>query len=228
MKVFLSWSGEQSKAAAHAVREWLPLVLNAIHPWMSAADIEAGARWNRKISSELEETRIGILFVTATNIDAPWLLFEAGALAKTLDDSFVCPYLLGVKPSDLPSSPIAQFQAKVASFEGTWDLVRMLNDSLDGDGLSDGHLEKAFEMWWPQLESRLSAIPADSTSAEQPRQLTDVAEDTLDAVRRIERSQDQLAETLAAVAKTMAGNDSTPEVAAGPSGLGRYFQNMGK
>lgn len=42
MKVFLSGSGEKSKAAAEAFRRWLPCVLQSVRPWMSDRDIGAG------------------------------------------------------------------------------------------------------------------------------------------------------------------------------------------
>jgi hypothetical protein len=46
MKVFISWSGAQSKAAAHALKEWLPDVIQNLSPWMSDLDIAAGRRWS--------------------------------------------------------------------------------------------------------------------------------------------------------------------------------------
>src|SRR5258707_599889 len=42
MRVFLSWSGERSAAVAAAFPEWLPNVIQAVQPWMSASDIEQG------------------------------------------------------------------------------------------------------------------------------------------------------------------------------------------
>jgi len=40
MKVFISWSGQRSAAVADALRYWLPKVIQALEPWMSADDIE--------------------------------------------------------------------------------------------------------------------------------------------------------------------------------------------
>ena len=44
MDVFLSWSGTRSKAVAQALESWLPLVINATSPWISA-EIDKGRRW---------------------------------------------------------------------------------------------------------------------------------------------------------------------------------------
>jgi TIR domain len=61
MKVFISWSGERSQILAQALREWLPMVLQSVDPWLSQADIEAGERWAEKIAKELEGCNFGIL-----------------------------------------------------------------------------------------------------------------------------------------------------------------------
>jgi hypothetical protein len=82
MKVFLSWSGERSKAAAQILRQWLPDVIQSIEPWMSAEDIDAGARWNSELTNKLAETRCGIICLTRDNQLAPWVHFEAGSLSK--------------------------------------------------------------------------------------------------------------------------------------------------
>jgi hypothetical protein len=60
--------------------------------------ISAGARWANELANELAGTRFGILCLTRDNLNSPWLLFEAGGLAKTVEDTFVCPYLLVLQP----------------------------------------------------------------------------------------------------------------------------------
>jgi hypothetical protein len=166
VNVFLSWSGPRSRAVASALHDWLPYVINALRPWMSAVDIESGQRWNAQIASQLAESAVGILCLTKENTAAPWLLFEAGALSKALDNAFVCPYLLNHAPSAI-SGPLAQFQAVMADKAGTKRLLQTLNRALGSGGLSDARLERGFETWWPELERTLASIP-DLATTESP------------------------------------------------------------
>ena len=101
MKVFISWSGDRSRQVAEALRDWLPQVLQFVEPWLSARDIDKGARWGAEVASELSASQFGILCVTPENQSAPWLLFEAGALSKQVEQSRVTPYLFKIRPSDL-------------------------------------------------------------------------------------------------------------------------------
>lgn len=158
MMVFLSWSGEKSKAAADAFRRWLPLVLHNVQPWMSDRDIGAGARWGLEVSRAMERAKFGILFVTDTNFSAPWLLFEAGALAKAVDDeTFVCPYLVGL--GAIPAGPLMQFQEKRADKQGTLDLLTTLNRATGEQSLSEETLRIIFERFWPDLDAALPSTP---------------------------------------------------------------------
>ena len=84
MKVFLSWSGEPSRQVANALYKWLPHVLQAVKPWMSQQDIHSGAVWTPELLASLGEAKAGIACVTPDNTKAPFLLFEAGAIAKSV------------------------------------------------------------------------------------------------------------------------------------------------
>ncbi len=183
MKVFLSWSGEKSKAAAEAFRRWLPCVLQSVRPWMSDRDIGAGARWGLEVGRALEQTKFGILFVTDTNFSAPWLLFEAGALAKTLNEAFVCPYLVGLEPEAIPAGPLTQFQAKRAVKGGTLDLVNTLNRALGDQALPDETLQTIFEKFWSDLETALRALPGGASPPTQPREVGEMVAEILGVVR---------------------------------------------
>jgi hypothetical protein len=157
VRVFLSWSGETSKAVAEALHRWLPNVLQFVDPWMSAISIETGTRWSNGLAEELRGTRFGILCLTPENRDAPWLMFEAGALSKTVRTAFVCPYLIGLEPHDLVG-PLAQFQATRANRDGTRSLLRSINQACTGPALSERQLQEAFNNWWPKLQKSLNGL----------------------------------------------------------------------
>jgi len=159
MKVFISWSGERSKKVALALREWLPCVIPSIEPWMSDKDIPPGVRFFEFITKQLNDAKFGIICLTQDNYSSPYILFEAGALAKTINnESLVCPYLFDLTPKELTTGPLIQFQATLADKEGTWNLIRSLNESLSVSTSNIGNLPKVFEHWWLDLKLALDKI----------------------------------------------------------------------
>ena len=83
MNVFLGWSGNLSHKVAKELVLWITQVIQAVKPWISSQDIEKGARWFKEIGESLSNTDFGILCLTGSNLSAPWILFEAGALSKS-------------------------------------------------------------------------------------------------------------------------------------------------
>lgn len=154
MKVFISWSGETSRSLAEIMHRWLPSVIQAAKPYFSPDDMAKGARWSTEIAKELESSQVGILIVTRENLEAPWLMFEAGALSKNIGQAKVSPILFEVEPADI-KGPLVQFQ--VAKFEKaeTKRVVRMINSELGDVALANDVLDAAFEMWWPRLEEQV-------------------------------------------------------------------------
>lgn len=165
MKVFLSWSGDISHKVAMTFRDWLPSVIQSIVPYVSSEDIDKGARWSTDIAKELEDSTFGILCVTKENINAPWLNFEAGALSKTMDKSFVSPFLFDIKRSEV-NGPILQFQSTIFEREDIKKLVSSLNKACKENQLSDEKLERAFVVWYTILEADLNKIK--NAGYEQP------------------------------------------------------------
>ena len=51
LDVFISWSGQRSRAVALALRDWLKAVVQRANQWMSERDIGAGERWDEQISA---------------------------------------------------------------------------------------------------------------------------------------------------------------------------------
>ena len=168
MQVFLCWSGERSKAVALTLSDWIPRVIQAVDPWMSH-DTDKGARWSPEIAERLELSKVGIVCLTSENLNAPWVLYEAGAISKT-KDAKVCTLLLDVKPSDV-EQPLGQFQHTTRSKDDIKLLLRTINKSVETAGekvLADSLLDKVFETAWPELSATLEQIAARPSSAESP------------------------------------------------------------
>lgn len=191
MKLFISWSGDRSRAVAEALRDWLPDVIQSVDAWISSQDINAGARWSSEISEQLSETKFGVLCLTRENQEAPWILFEAGALAKTLRDAFVVPYLVDLQPSDL-QGPLTQFQAQQRDRDGTWELVRSVNASLGKDTLPEARLKRIFDRMWPELEEALEQLPESSTPTKAARSEKEILREVLELVRTISKRSSNL------------------------------------
>lgn len=176
--MFLSWSGPRSRHLADALRSWLPRVIQSLRPWMSDEDIAAGSRWLPEIAGELSQAKVGILCVTPENQFNPWLVFEAGALSKTIEQTFVCPMLFDMAPSQL-SGPLAQFQASAFERAGVLRVLQNLNSALLSERLADPDLLEIFEVWWPKLEERLALTPASAAAIAKPRTTDDLLEEIL-------------------------------------------------
>ena len=161
MKVFLSWSGESSKELATILRDWLTLVFPEVTFWLSSRDIQAGQRWGNELDRELQGTEFGILCLVPTNLLAPWLLFEAGALSKSVASARVVPYCLGLQPEEV-QGPMSRFHGVSADEAGTRRLVESINSLLENKR-AESVLDRVFDKWWPDLKRDIETIPAAST-----------------------------------------------------------------
>lgn len=186
MDVFISWSGERSGAAAKALRDWLPKIINALKPWLSSADIDKGTRWSADVASRLQAAKAGIICLTPSNIHSDWILFEAGALSKTLQNTFVCPLLIGLDPADI-QGPLAQFQATRAVKEDVLGLLKTLNSALREDALPDAHIEESFDVWWPKLKNQIESLPQETSKSKPHRSDRELLEEVLALLRNQNR-----------------------------------------
>jgi hypothetical protein len=187
MKVFISWSGERSRAVAEAFRYWLPNVIQALEPWMSADDIDKGTRWRSGIANELEQSSVGIICLTRENLDSTWIHFEAGALSKQQQSTLICTLLIDLEPTDV-RDPLAQFQHTRASRDDLLKLLSTINNILGESKRSESQLNESFDVWWPKLEQRLSRLPPaahlESSPVRKDRELLDEILEIVRALRR--------------------------------------------
>ena len=206
MNLFLSWSGGLSHEVAKALVWWIPQVLQAIKPWISSQDIEKGARWFEEIGESLSTTDFGVLCLTASNLSAPWILFEAGALSKSLGHARVCPLLVNIKNADLVG-PLAQFNTSGISKDEIRRLVEALNGRLSPESKrTDPQLTEALEVWWPRLDERFKNAIATSLNEESGKAVapTRKVEDVLDEILELSRTSAQQIARLSTSAETTA------------------------
>jgi hypothetical protein len=156
MEIFISWSGTTSHKVALLFKEYLPHIVQGVDTYISSKDIDSGVRWFENVSDKLEKSDFGIICISRTNQNAPWLLFEAGALAKKVKESKVTPVLINITKDDL-KGPLSQFQGIQLDKEGLNSLVMSINKSLP-DPRKDNILKVTLKKWWPEINEKLLEI----------------------------------------------------------------------
>lgn len=173
MKVFVSWSGGRSHAVAQVLREWVMAVIQAARPWLSSQDIQRGAQWFGDIGSQLQESSVGIFCLTQRNKNAPWILFEAGAIAKGVPTNRICTLLIDLQPGDV-LGPLAQFNHTRPERDEMYKLAATLNAALGEARLTEAQLGKSFDAHWAAFERDFAAAleenPEDGAPAAPPAQ----------------------------------------------------------
>jgi hypothetical protein len=186
VKVFISWSGELSRSIARALDGWLESVVQHVDAWMSDEEIGSGQGWNEAIRKSLDETHFGIVCVTRANQHASWLIFEAGALAKSVKEGRVVPLCIDLKSTDV-TGPLSGFQARLLDRDGVSRLVRDLNEAAEKK-MPKERLDGLFKAMWPELEAAvLEAVNAVPPNAEPRRSPEEMLEELVERIRRIDR-----------------------------------------
>ena len=192
MKVFISHSGDRSKALADELHKFIRKLIPSADPWISTG-IDKGSRWEAEIAENLEGANVGIVCITSENLDARWLLFEAGALSKSLNGN-VCTFLLDVEASAI-APPLSQFQHTRANRVDVWALVKTINERVElakAKPRDNGDLQEQSDMLWPKLETRIAQLPAHASVSQSPlRTPQEMIAEVLDVVRSIARQLNQ-------------------------------------
>ena len=151
MKIFISWSGDQSRIIAEGLNAWLPKVIQAVKTFYSP-EIEKGIRGIEEINKTLEGTSFGIICLTPENLASTWIHYEAGALSK-IKDTRIWTLLFNLRHSDIVQ-PLAQFQHTLSTKEDIYKLVDSINANLS-EPLDKSVLRDSFERWWSDFEEIL-------------------------------------------------------------------------
>lgn len=215
MRLFLSWSGPTSLQIAAKLHEWLPMVIQRLDPYHSS-EMEKGTRWTPEIARELESSNFGIACVTPENWESPWLLFEAGALSKSVEEGRVAPILFGLDQTDIQKSPLSQFQMTKFERLEMFRLLRGINELMAPEQLDEKVLEGSFNALWPMFERDVEHILSESS----PAQTTD----DKSGPDRMMGAVEELLSTMRAVSQTVSNPERMLPAAYMDALLGRHLK----
>ncbi|GAA4657956.1 toll/interleukin-1 receptor domain-containing protein [Arthrobacter cryoconiti] len=191
MKVFISWSGDRSKAVAREVKTWVKEVFQTSIVFMSDEDISAGTNWSERIKKELADTKIGIICLTPENQDAKWINFEMGALSKAVDgdDTRVIPLLIGFESTGQVGQPAVSFNMIKMDQNGFRKAAKSINEVIiEAHRRDRASLENVSDVWWKKIkreaEKAAAKLPDDLPA---PRDQAELIEEVLYTVRSIEK-----------------------------------------
>ena len=182
--VFISWSGPRSKWIAEFFRGWLPLLVQAAKPWMSATDIDKGTHGLSEIRNTLSGTKVAIVCLTPENLNEPWILYEAGASSKTIDEKTrLCTFLLGGLKFQDVKPPLGMFQATNPDKQDTRALIGTINAAVSDSPVPVANLDLLFERLWPDLEKQIATMPKSEQAAPPKRLVDDIVTELLEISR---------------------------------------------
>jgi hypothetical protein len=113
---------------------------------MSSGDTIKGERWGDVLDHELEYSQFSELICsTPSNINAPWLSFEAGAVIKYHREVVFTPFLFQDNPTEI-EGPLTQFQTTSFAKEDIFNLIASINNRLESETRLDlALLRRTFE-----------------------------------------------------------------------------------
>lgn len=148
------------------------MVIQGTEPWVSTQDLESGSLWLSDLNQQLSVSGTGIVCITQENKTAPWIHFEAGALAKGLTKARVCTFLIDLKPEDI-ANPLGQFNHTLPTRDSMWKLIKSFNDRLKGPShLEESVLTQLFALFWPKFEEEFRQVLEENKSTAQARART--------------------------------------------------------
>lgn len=193
MRIFVSWSGEVSCKIAEVLKRWIPCILQSVEVFFSPEDIEKGENWDKILSQELEECRYGIVCLTPENINAPWINFEAGAIAKSLDSKLTT-LMINIKPSDI-KGPLSRYQATKIEKQDFYQLIEAINKGLDNP-LEEKVLKNIFDAIWDRLkedvDATISECKKDIVEENSPNNKRDLNSAPVEEILQLLRNQNTL------------------------------------
>jgi hypothetical protein len=157
MQIIISWSGKTSYQVALAMRDLFRAVVPIIDVWVSSDDIEHGSRWSPDLLGMFDQTDYAIICVDPTNHLSPWLQFEIGAMAKSIDMGRMIAFLFQIQPRDI-NGPLSQFNTITLDQQDIYKMIDAIHMNLPGSALTSWELKKGLDNAWPDFIDKLTAL----------------------------------------------------------------------
>jgi hypothetical protein len=181
MRIFMSWSGDRSRAIAEEFKSFLSKVLQQTETFISSQDIELGSLGQNRVLLEVNERRFGLIFITPENKKSEWIHYEAGGLIKDLEKDRVVPILFGIAKQNI-SPPLSQFQMIEFDKQQVFGLIKQINLATEKP-VETTNLSEVFEAFFSKVEEKINSVIADSPEKVQPRTTEDILNELLQLSR---------------------------------------------
>lgn len=173
--LFICWSGHSSNQVALAIKKWLPNIFDHLDVFMSQ-DTTKGVAWHEVISNRLENANVGIVCITPDSREAPWLLFESGALAKKTSERRLCTFLWHVDVEDV-AKPLVPFQHTTAqNKQDVKQMVETINQTLGVFSIDQQRLDRRFQTAWKGFQHDLDRLSTTKPPAREDKLLQGINE----------------------------------------------------
>jgi len=169
MKLFISWSKDESKQVAQVFYDHITKVLPAVEPILSS-EMPYGGPWLIQLSKDLSAANCGLVCLTKAALQSSWMLFEAGAIWKEAAQaeakaenirSRLWIYVIdpsndwGTIENSLSKEPFGLFQHERATEETTKKLLKEVHGELKAGFWDENSFVKLF---WPKMDTVLKSI----------------------------------------------------------------------
>ena len=196
MQIYFSWSGETSYRIALSLRELINTIFPRLDLWVPPDDIQDGKRWSSKLTRYLDETSIGVVCVDPTNYLSRWLHFEAGAIAKSIENENIRLVYFGLTAEDI-QGPLAKFDGFNIKKDEILTFLEVIRSNMDHFTISYMELRANFDLHWTSFESKLAKLDVESIPAQvKSTQPFDFKTDDSRAVEYLDGVEEKLLQLL--------------------------------
>lgn len=187
LDIFISYSGDEGKKTAIALRESLIWLFSSdlISPFVAEATIPNGTQWYQSVQATLIKSQFLISIVDKRYVSSPWGAFEVGCFSGMNnfknDKTSVFPILFGIDEKSIETSPLTGLSCGVYSPSLFKELVVTIRSHL---GSISDHQHSQYEnlinpeVWNNKVEGAQKII--EKTVVDQLFLDTNSSEDPLD------------------------------------------------